>query len=98
MKSESDVPVARSALAMLSVDGQRARPSPVTRLDLLNEVGSSPALRARPEAEREWLLARASIAAHIRSWESIRYSLFAAMQPDGMAIKGNYSFLASGQK
>ena len=32
-------------------DGQRGRPSGVMRFDLLNEVGSSPAFFASPEAE-----------------------------------------------
>ena len=35
-----------------SVVGQRGRPSPVTRFDLLKEVGSSPARLASPDAER----------------------------------------------
>jgi hypothetical protein len=37
---------------MLSVEGQRGRPSPVMRLDLLNEVESSPARLASPDADR----------------------------------------------
>src|SRR5664280_1029851 len=44
------VPVACSALATDSVDGQRGRPSGVMRLDLLKVVGSRPAFLARPEA------------------------------------------------
>src|SRR5258708_26312252 len=47
-----EVLVAVSALATDSVEGQRSRPSGVMRLDLLNEVGSSPAALARPEGER----------------------------------------------
>jgi hypothetical protein len=37
---------------MLSVLGQRGRPSPVTRFDLLKEVGSSPACLASPDGDR----------------------------------------------
>jgi hypothetical protein len=44
--------VACSDLATDSVEGQRGRPSGVTRFDLLKVVGSSPAFLARPEAER----------------------------------------------
>src|ERR1700726_4085243 len=56
------VPVAASALLIDSVDGQRARPDAVMRFDLLNVVGSSPARRARPEAESPAPQARRSIA------------------------------------
>jgi hypothetical protein len=52
VKSSKLAPVASSTLARLSVEGQRGRPSPVTRFDLLNEVGSSPARLASPDAER----------------------------------------------
>ena len=41
--------VACSDLATDSVDGQRGRPSGVTRLDLLKVVGSRPAFLARPD-------------------------------------------------
>ena len=51
-KTSTLVPVATSALATDSVDGQRARPAGVTRFDLLNVVGSSPARLARPDGER----------------------------------------------
>jgi hypothetical protein len=51
VKSSKEAPVASRTLAMLSVVGQRGRPSPVTRFDLLNEVESRPARLARPEAE-----------------------------------------------
>src|ERR1700757_3861628 len=43
--------VAASALATDSVEGQRSRPSAVTRLDLLKVVGSRPAGRASPEGD-----------------------------------------------
>src|ERR1700733_9087459 len=56
------VPVAASALLIDSVEGQRARPDAVTRLDLLNVVGSRPARRARPDAESPARAARRSIA------------------------------------
>ena len=46
------MPVAASDLATDSVEGQRARPSGVTRFDLLKVVGSRPAFLARPEADR----------------------------------------------
>ena len=52
------VPVASRILAMLSVDGQRGRPSAATRLDLLKVVGSSPARRASPEALRPLALGK----------------------------------------
>jgi hypothetical protein len=55
---------------MLSVDGQRGRPSGEARFDLLKVVGSSPALRARPDAVRSLRSARRSIAAQMREWES----------------------------
>ena len=41
VKSSKLAPVASSTLAMLSVVGQRGRPSPVMRFDLLKDVGSS---------------------------------------------------------
>src|SRR5215472_13180316 len=56
------VPVAASALAMDSVDGQRARPAGVMRFDLLKVVGSRPARRASPDAESPARAARRSIA------------------------------------
>jgi hypothetical protein len=52
VKSSKLAPVASSTLAMLSVVGQRGRPSPVTRFDLLKDVGSSPARLASPDVER----------------------------------------------
>lgn len=42
---------AASALAIDSVEGQRSRPSEVTRLDLLKVVGSSPARLASPDGD-----------------------------------------------
>src|SRR5262252_2889658 len=61
-KVSSGSPVAASALAMDSVDGQRARPSAVMRFDLLKEVGSRPARRASPEAVNPARAARRSMA------------------------------------
>src|SRR3954468_18373933 len=58
-------PVAPSALATDSVDGQRARPSGVTRFDLLNVVGSSPDFLARPDGESPATAARRSSAVQI---------------------------------
>src|SRR3954454_24576201 len=43
---------AASAFAIDSVEGQRSRPSEVTRLDLLKVVGSSPARLARPDGDK----------------------------------------------
>ena len=57
-----DVPVAESALAIDSVDGQRARPSAVMRFDLLKVVGSRPARFASPDADSPARVARRSIA------------------------------------
>src|SRR4029079_15161203 len=68
------VAVAVSALAIDSVDGQRARPSPVMRFDLLNVVGSSPARRASPEADSPARAARRSIADHTCAWVSMGHS------------------------
>src|SRR5262249_2913416 len=59
------VPVAASALATDSVEGQRARPSAVMRLERLNVVGSRPARLARPEADSPERAARRSRAVQI---------------------------------
>ena len=69
------VPVAASALLIDSVDGQRARPAAVMRFDLLKVVGSSPARRARPEAESPARAARRSIADQTCACVSIMYPL-----------------------
>src|SRR5580698_5589240 len=61
-KTSNGVPVAVSALAIDSVDGQRARPAGVMRFDLLKVVGSSPARRASPDADRPDRSASRSIA------------------------------------
>ncbi len=61
-KVSNGVPVAASALAIDSVEGQRARPCGVMRFDLLNVVGSSPARRASPDADRPARAARRSMA------------------------------------
>src|SRR5215831_6568048 len=62
------VPVAASALAIDSVDGQRARPSGVMRLERLKVVGSRPERLARPDAERPERAARRSRAVQICEW------------------------------
>src|SRR5262245_22383685 len=59
------VPVAARALEIDSVDGQRARPSGVMRLERLNVVGSRPERLASPEAERPERAARRSRAVQI---------------------------------
>src|SRR5262245_37338241 len=58
-------PVAASALATDSVDGQRDRPSGVTRFDLLKVVGSSPDFFASPDGDRSARAARRSRAVQI---------------------------------
>ena len=62
--------VAASALAIDSVDGQRSRPSAVTRLDLLKVVGSRPDFLASPEADSPARSASRSSAVQIWSWVS----------------------------
>ena len=59
------VPVAASALATDSVEGQRVRPLAVTRLDLLKVVGSSPDFLARPDGDSPPSAARRSRAVQI---------------------------------
>ena len=58
-------PVAASDFATDSVEGQRGRPSGVTRLDLLKVVGSRPAFLARPDGERPARAASRSSAVQI---------------------------------
>src|SRR5687767_866268 len=65
------VPVAVSALATDSVDGQRGRPSGVMRFDLLKVVGSSPDFLASPDADSPERAASRSIAVQISAWVSI---------------------------
>ena len=65
-------PVASSTLATLSVDGQRSRPSLLTRLDLLYAVASRPASRASAEAERPCRSATASMAFQMSLCETMR--------------------------
>ena len=59
------VPVAASALATDSVEGQRGRPSGVMRFDLLKVVGSRPDFLARPDGESPARAARRSSAVQI---------------------------------
>src|SRR5579863_1103810 len=66
------VPVAAKALAIDSVEGQRARPCGVTRFDLLKVVASSPARLASPEGDRPARAARRSMADQTCAWVSIR--------------------------
>src|SRR5436305_922661 len=63
--------VAASALATDSVEGHRSRPSGVTRLDLLNVVGSRPARLASPEGDSPPRSASRSSAVQICAWVSI---------------------------
>ncbi len=62
ISSASEAPVACRILASDSVLGQRSLPSPVTRLLLLNVVGSRPARRASPEGDMPWRSANRSMA------------------------------------
>src|SRR4029453_5431604 len=71
VKSSKLAPVASSTLAMLSVVGQRGRPLPVMRLDLLKEVGSRPARLARPEGENPKRRATGFFGAKTRQWVSL---------------------------
>src|SRR6202034_2167330 len=71
-KISTGVRVAVSALAMDSVEGQRARPEAVMRFDLLNVVGSSPARRAKPEADSPARAARRSTADQTCAWVSMK--------------------------
>jgi DNA gyrase subunit A len=61
----------RGTIEIDSVEGQRSRPLPEERLDLLKVVESSPALRARPEAVAPWAAASASMAPQIWWWVSM---------------------------
>ena len=73
-KVSNGVLVAAKALAMDSVEGQRARPCGVTRFDLLKVVGSRPARRASPEADSPARAARRSMADQTCAWVSIQTS------------------------
>ncbi len=75
------VPVAASAFATDSVDGQRMRPSRVTRFDLLNVVGSSPDRLASPDGESPARSASRSSAVHICAWVSMGAPSGEASQP-----------------
>src|SRR6185436_8646626 len=63
-------PVAPSAFATDSVDGQRARPSAVMRFDLLKVVGSRPDLFASPDGDKSERSASRSRAVQIWLWVS----------------------------
>src|ERR1700761_6611233 len=63
-----ELAVAESALATDSVDGQRSWPSAVTRLDLLNVVGSSPDFFASPETDNPARSASRSSAVQTWAW------------------------------
>src|SRR5262249_30882095 len=63
--------VACRALATDSVEGQRWRPSGVTRLDLLKVVGSRPAFFARPDGVILARAAKRSMAVQIWLWLSM---------------------------
>src|SRR5262245_41088258 len=70
-KTSNFVLVACSALATDSVEGHRGRPSGVTRLDLLNVVGSRPAFLAKPDGVSLARAASLSMAVQIWLWESM---------------------------
>src|SRR3954468_7826133 len=80
---------AASDLATDSVEGQRSRPSEVTRLDLLKVVGSSPARLARAEGGRPARSASRSSAVQTCSWVRIR-AAFACLAIIGVAWSRNY--------
>src|SRR5262249_41272904 len=65
------VPVAASALASDSVEGQRGRPSRVMRFDLLKVVGSRPDFLARPDGDSPAAAARRSRADQTWAWVSM---------------------------
>src|SRR5262249_19099044 len=75
------VPVAVSAFATDSVEGQRARPSEVMRFDLLNVVGSSPDFLARPDGESPARAARRSRAVPI--WAGVSMGIEAGPNARG---------------
>jgi hypothetical protein len=56
---------------MLSVDGQRSRPSRLTRFDRLNAVASRPASFASPEGVKPWREASESMASQMAPCDSI---------------------------
>src|SRR3569833_1018333 len=56
---------------MLSVEGQRSRPSRRTRLDRLKAVASSPASFAKPDGVKPWREARESMASQMALDDSI---------------------------
>ncbi len=56
---------------MLSVLGQRRRPSGMIRFERLNAVGSRPERRANPDVDRPFLRANSSMAAQIQAWVNV---------------------------
>src|SRR3569833_100291 len=56
---------------MLSVEGERSRPSRLTRLDRLKAVASSPASVASPDGVKPWRAARESMASQMALDDSI---------------------------
>src|SRR5262245_49190904 len=89
------VPVAASAFATDSVEGQRARPSQVMRFDLLNVVGSSPDFLARPDGESPARAARRSRAVQIWACVSVDIEAGTEYQKGILSDYGNYSLSAS---
>src|SRR3954468_337052 len=82
------VPVAASAFATDSVDGQRARPSGVMRFDLLNVVGSSPDRLAKPDGDSFARAASRSRAVQIWLW--VRGALaIPGLQGSGLRLLSN---------
>ncbi|MNL42624.1 hypothetical protein D3C87_1650890 [compost metagenome] len=64
-------PVASRILEMLSVEGQRSRPSLLTRLETLKAVASSPASLASAETDTPWRRASASMPSQMARCESM---------------------------
>src|SRR3569833_262918 len=56
---------------MLSVEGERSRPSRLTRLDRLKAVASRPASFASPDGVKPWRDARESMASQMALCDSI---------------------------
>jgi hypothetical protein len=76
-KVSIEVPVAARALAIDSVEGQRARPCGVIRFYLFNGVAPRPARRASPEADSSARAASRSIADQTCAWVSIAAAFIA---------------------
>src|SRR5258708_14115811 len=71
MNVSIELPLAASAFASDSVEGQRSRPSAVMRLDLLKVVGSRPERLASPAGDSPARSASRSHAVQIWAWVSL---------------------------